>query len=52
MLEEGALFWSVRGRRRLVDVRLITLDGVQRHTPQEIPALLDGAGLVWIDVQY
>jgi Mg2+ and Co2+ transporter CorA len=35
-----------------VDVRLITLDGVQRHTPQEIPALLDGAGLVWIDVQY
>ena len=35
-----------------VDVRLITPEGVQRRTPDEIEALLDGPGLVWIDVRY
>jgi magnesium transporter len=35
-----------------VDVRLITSDGVSRHRPEEIEALLDGRGLVWIDVPY
>jgi hypothetical protein len=35
-----------------MDVRLISCKGVQRRKPQEIPALLDGPGLVWIDVRY
>ena len=35
-----------------MDVRLINREGVQRHTPQEIPALLNEPGLVWIDVRY
>jgi Mg2+ and Co2+ transporter CorA len=35
-----------------VDVRLITPAGVSRHRPDEIEALLDGPGLVWIDVRY
>jgi magnesium transporter len=35
-----------------VDVRLITSEGVTRHRPDEIEALLDGPGLTWIDVQY
>jgi magnesium transporter len=35
-----------------MDVRLISCEGVQRRKPQEIPALLDGPGLVWIDVRY
>lgn len=33
-----------------MDVRLITPDGVERHDKEEIGALLDGPGLVWIDV--
>src|SRR3954447_21078454 len=41
-----------RGTVRVVDVRLITPDGVQRRTPDEIIGLLAGPGLVWIDVQY
>ena len=40
------------GKHGLVDVRLITTAGVQRRAQQEIPALLDGAGLVWVDVKY
>jgi Mg2+ and Co2+ transporter CorA len=35
-----------------VDVRLITPDGARRCTPDEIEDLLDGPGLVWIDVRY
>ena len=35
-----------------MDVRLINREGVQRRTPQEIPALLNETGLVWIDVRY
>jgi magnesium transporter len=35
-----------------VDVRLITPDGVSRHRPEEIEALLGGPGLLWIDVRY
>ena len=35
-----------------MDVRLITPDGVGRHRPDEIEALLDGPGVVWIDVRY
>jgi magnesium transporter len=35
-----------------VDVRLITADGVSRHRPDDIEALLDGPGLTWIDVKY
>ncbi len=42
--------WSLD--RYLVDVRLISADGVQRRSPDEIKALLDGPGLVWIDVKY
>jgi magnesium transporter len=41
-----------RGTVGVVDVRLITPDGVQRRTPDEITGLLAGPGLVWIDVQY
>ncbi|HET9565244.1 MAG TPA: CorA family divalent cation transporter, partial [Mycobacterium sp.] len=35
-----------------MDVRLITRDGARRCTPDEIESLLDGPGLVWIDVRY
>jgi magnesium transporter len=35
-----------------VDVRLISEDGVERRSQDEIKALLDGPGLVWIDVKY
>jgi magnesium transporter len=35
-----------------VDVRLITAEGVSRHRPDEIEALLDRPGLTWIDVRY
>ena len=35
-----------------VDVRVITADGVARHSSDELEALLDGPGLVWIDVKY
>ena len=35
-----------------MDVRLINREGVRRHTPQEIPTLLNEPGLVWIDVRY
>jgi magnesium transporter len=35
-----------------VDVRLIAPDGVQRRTPEEIETLLEGPGVVWIDVRY
>jgi Mg2+ and Co2+ transporter CorA len=35
-----------------VDVRLITATGMTRHRPDEIEALLDGPGLVWVDAQY
>jgi magnesium transporter len=35
-----------------VDVRLITENGVQRHKPDEIEVLLDGPGLLWIDVAH
>ena len=35
-----------------MDVRLITPDGVSRRRPEEIEALLDGPGLVWVDVHY
>jgi Mg2+ and Co2+ transporter CorA len=35
-----------------VDVRLITPEGVQRRRPDEIETLLEGRGVVWIDVQY
>ena len=35
-----------------MDVRLINREGVQQHQPQEIPALLNETGLVWIDVRY
>ena len=40
------------GNRGGVDVRLITPDGVERCRPDQIAALLDGPGIVWIDVQY
>ena len=33
-------------------MRLIAPDGVQRRKPEEIETLLEGPGLVWIDVQY
>ena len=33
-------------------MRLITPDGVERCRPDQIAALLDGPGIVWIDVQY
>ena len=33
-------------------MRLITPDGVSRRRPDEIEALLEGPGLVWIDVAY
>ena len=35
-----------------MDVRVITADGVTRHSSDELEALLDGPGLVWIDVKY
>jgi magnesium transporter len=35
-----------------VDVRLITQNGVERHKPDDIASLLDGPGLLWIDVAY
>ena len=35
-----------------VDVRVITADGVTRHSSDELETLLDGPGLVWIDVKY
>jgi magnesium transporter len=35
-----------------VDVRHITPDGVTRCRPDDIETLLDGPGLVWIDVRY
>ena len=35
-----------------MDVRHITPEGVQRCRPDDIDALLDGPGLVWIDVKY
>lgn len=35
-----------------MDVRLITPESVQRRTPQDLEALLDGPGVVWIDVKY
>ncbi len=35
-----------------MDVRLITEAGVERCSPGRIEALLDGPGLVWIDVKY
>ena len=43
---------SFARHRRVVDVRLITQDGAQRCTPDEIESLLDGPGLLWIDVRY
>ena len=33
-------------------MRVITADGVTRHSSDELEALLDGPGLVWIDVKY
>jgi magnesium transporter len=38
--------------REAVDVRLITEAGIERCSPDRIEALLDGPGLVWIDVKY
>jgi Mg2+ and Co2+ transporter CorA len=35
-----------------VDVRLITENGVERRKPDDIGSLIDGPGLVWIDVAY
>ena len=35
-----------------MDVRVISADGVTRHSSDELEALLDGPGLVWIDVKY
>ena len=35
-----------------MDVRVITADGVTRHSSDDLEALLDGPGLVWIDVKY
>jgi hypothetical protein len=35
-----------------VDVRLITENGVERRKPAEIEALLEGPGLLWIDVAH
>jgi Mg2+ and Co2+ transporter CorA len=35
-----------------VDVRHITADGVRRCPPAELEALLDGPGLLWVDVKY
>jgi len=35
-----------------VDVRLITPNGVERHKPDELEALLAGPGLIWIDVPH
>ena len=35
-----------------MDVRVITADGVSRHSSDELETLLDGPGLVWIDVKY
>jgi magnesium transporter len=33
-------------------IRLIAADGAQRRSPAELEELLDGPGLVWIDVRY
>jgi magnesium transporter len=35
-----------------VDVRLITENGVQRRKPDDLEGLLDGPGLIWIDVAH
>ena len=35
-----------------VDVRLITQKGVERRKADELEALLDGPGLLWIDVAH
>ena len=35
-----------------MDVRLITENGVERRKPDEIEALLEGPGLLWIDVAH
>ena len=35
-----------------MDVRLITPQGMERHRPDHIKSLLDGPGLLWIDVAY
>jgi magnesium transporter len=36
----------------VVDVRLITEHGVELRKPDEIEELLDGPGVVWVDVRY
>jgi Mg2+ and Co2+ transporter CorA len=36
--------------RTTVDVRVVTPDGVQARDPADLPALLRGPDLVWIDV--
>jgi magnesium transporter len=43
----SALTWGNVGT---VDVLLITPEGVERHEKDEIEALLDGPGVLWIDV--
>src|SRR4051794_33652935 len=35
-----------------MDVRLITPQGMERHESDQIGSLLDGSGLLWIDVAY
>ena len=35
-----------------MDVRLITPQGMERHGPDQIGSLLNGPGLLWIDVAY
>src|SRR6478609_10482681 len=35
-----------------MDVRLITPQGMERHESDQIGSLLDGLGLLWIDVAY
>jgi magnesium transporter len=34
-----------------MDVRLITVDGVERREVDDLPVLLGGDGLVWVDIQ-
>jgi Mg2+ and Co2+ transporter CorA len=40
------------GDGEVVDVRLITENGVQRRKADELDTLLDGPGLLWIDVAH
>ena len=44
--------WSCPRKVSTMDVRLINREGVHLCKPEDIPTLLEGEGLTWIDVRY